>query len=257
MEFLGDVVMWFTDPANWQGVDGLVNRTREHVLMCVVALLAAMAVALPLGLAIGHTGRGATGAVNATNLGRAIPSLAILIFGADQLGIGAPPAFVALVLLAIPPMVINAMAGVGGVDPEVKESAVGMGLTGGQLLTRVEVPIGMPLIMAGVRTSGVQTVATATLAAFVGWGGLGRYIIDGLATRDFVEVSAGAITVAVLSVLTEVGLGALQRALVPKGLSAGSASGAELLAPDAEDEAVIREGRERVGALAGPPRDLS
>lgn len=237
MEFLGDVVGWFADPANWRGVDGLLNRTREHLVMCALALLAAMAVALPLGLAIGHTGRGGTVAVNVSNLGRAIPSLAILIFAADQLGIGAPPAFVALVLLAIPPMVINTMAGVAGVDAEVKESARGMGLTGRQLLARVEVPMGMHLIMAGVRTSGVQIVATATLAAFVGWGGLGRYIIDGLATRDFVEVSAGAITVAVLSVITEVGLGAVQRVLVPKGLAAGSASGAELLAPDAEGEA--------------------
>lgn len=219
MDLLGDIVAWFADPASWQGEDGLVHRTWEHVTMCVAALVTALVIALPVGLALGHTGRGGPVVINIANLGRAVPSFAIIVIAAKAYGIGATPAFIALVALAVPPIVTNAMTAVQGVDDEVKESALGMGLTGLQVLTRVEVPMGMPLIMAGVRTSGVQIVATASLAAIVGWGGLGRYIIDGLATRDFVRVSVGAIAIAVLSILAEVALGALQRALVPRGLS--------------------------------------
>ncbi len=219
MEFLADVLAWFTDAANWQGEDGMPHRLWEHATMCVASLLCAGALALPVGLVLGHTGRGGALAINVANLGRAIPSFAIIVLAAQFLQeIGAKPAFIALVALAIPPMVTNTLTAIEGVDPEVTESARGMGLTGWQVLTRVEVPMGMPLIMAGIRTSGVQIVATATLAALVGWGGLGRYIIDGLATRDFVEVFAGAFAVAVLSVLVEVALGALQKRLVPRGL---------------------------------------
>jgi osmoprotectant transport system permease protein len=197
------------------------HRVWEHLTMCLAALVTAGVIALPVGLFLGHTGRGGALAINISNLGRAVPSFAIIVLAAQWFEeIGAKPAFIALVALAIPPMVTNTLTAVAGVDPEVRESAVGMGLTGPQVLARVEVPMGMPLIMAGVRTSGVQIVATATLAALVGWGGLGRYIIDGLATRDFVEVFAGAFAVAVLSILAEVALGAVQRVLVPRGLRA-------------------------------------
>lgn len=218
VDFLADVVAWFSDGAHWQGVDGMPHRLWEHVTMCALALVSAVALALPVGLFMGHTGRGGALAINVSNLGRAIPSFAIIVIAAQVYGIGATPAYLALVALAIPPIVTNTFTAIQGVDPEVKESALGMGLTGRQVLTRVELPMGMPLIMAGVRTSGVQIVATATLAALVGWGGLGRYVIDGLATRDFVEVFAGAFSVAILSIVAEVGLGQLQRLLVPKGL---------------------------------------
>jgi osmoprotectant transport system permease protein len=235
VEFLGDVVAWFTDGSNWSGEDGMPHRLWEHTVMCVLSLVSAAAVALPIGMLIGHSGRGGALAINIANLGRAIPSFAIIVLAAQYLEeIGAKPAYIALVALAIPPMVTNTLTAIEGVDPEVKESALGMGLTGRQVLTRVEVPMGMPLIMAGVRTSGVQIVATATLAALVGWGGLGRYIIDGLATRDFVEVFAGAFAVAVMSIVAEVGLGALQARLVPKGLrlERGGASPLRALEPD-------------------------
>jgi osmoprotectant transport system permease protein len=218
VEFIGDVVAWFSDGANWTGEDGMPHRLWEHVTMCLAALLTAAALALPIGLFMGHTGRGGSIAINVSNLGRAVPSFAIIVLAAQVYGIGATPAFIALVALAVPPMVTNSFTAIQGVDPEVKESALGMGLTGPQVLARVELPMGMPLIMAGVRTSGVQIVATATLAALVGWGGLGRYIIDGLATRDFVEVFAGAFAVAVLSIIAELLLGGLQRLLVPRGL---------------------------------------
>lgn len=235
MEFLADALAFFTTAAHWWGSDGILHRTQEHVVMSALSLLTAMALALPVGLVLGHTGRGGSLAINLSNLGRAVPSFAIIVLTASIVGIGAKPAFIALVALAVPPMVTNTYTAIRGVDDEVREAAVGMGLTGGQVLRRVEVPMGLPLIMAGIRTSGVQVVATATLAALVGWGGLGRYIIDGLATRDFVEVFAGAVLVAVLSLLVEIALGLLQRAVVPAGLAAR-------VVPEADTDLVVVPG---------------
>jgi osmoprotectant transport system permease protein len=186
--------------------------------MSGAATLAAIAIGLPVGLALGHTGRFAFLAVNVSNVGRAIPSFALLVLGVQLFGIGAKPAFIALVALAIPPIVTNAYTGVRQVDRDVVEAARGMGMTERGILARVEVPVAMPLVMAGVRTAGVQVVATATLAAVVAWGGLGRYIVDGLAQKDTVQVFGGALIVAVLSMATELGLGLLQRALTPAGL---------------------------------------
>jgi osmoprotectant transport system permease protein len=235
MEFLADALAFFTTAAHWWGSDGILHRTQEHVVMSGLSLLTAMALALPVGLVLGHTGRGGSLAINLSNLGRAVPSFAIIVLTASIVGIGAKPAFIALVALAVPPMVTNTYTAIRGVDAEVREAAVGMGLSGAQVLRRVEVPMGLPLIMAGIRTSGVQVVATATLAALVGWGGLGRYIIDGLATRDFIEVFAGAVLVALLSLLVEIALGLLQRAVVPAGLAAR-------VVPEADADLVVVPG---------------
>jgi osmoprotectant transport system permease protein len=218
VDFLRSVVTYFSTATNWWGTEGIVHRLQEHVGMSAAALLTAMAIALPLGLVLGHTGRGGPVAINLSNLGRAVPSFAIIVLMASVVGIGAKPAYIALVALAVPPMVTNTYTAIRGVDREVREAAVGMGLTGRQVLARVEVPMGLPLMMAGIRTSAVQVVATATLAALVGWGGLGRYIIDGLATRRFDEVFAGAVLVAILSLLVEIALSLLQRVIVPTGL---------------------------------------
>ena len=228
MEFLSGVVDWFTTAANWWGSEGMVHRLQEHVTMSAAALATAMAIALPVGLVLGHTGRGGPLAVNLSNLGRAVPSFAIIVLMASVVGIGAKPAYIALVALAVPPMVTNTYTAIRGVDRDVREAAEGMGLTGRQVLARVEVPMALPLVMAGIRTSAVQVVATATLAALVGWGGLGRYIIDGLATRDFHEVFAGALLVAVLSLLVEVALSALQRVVVPSALQSRLVATADL-----------------------------
>jgi osmoprotectant transport system permease protein len=133
-------------------------------------------------------------------------------------GIGAKPAYIALVALAIPPIVTNAYTGIRQVDPDVVEAARGMGMREQRILVGVELPVAMPLVMAGIRTAGVQVVATATLAAVVAWGGLGRYIVDGLAQKDTVQVFSGALIVAVLSMAAELGLALLQRALTPAGL---------------------------------------
>lgn len=240
MDFLADVARWFGDPAHWQGEDGIPNRLTEHVGMTIVVVATAVAMALPVGLTMGHTGRGGGLAINVSNLGRAIPSFAIIVLAAQVFGIGATPAYIALVALAIPPMVTNTYTAIRGVDEDVREAARGMGLTGGQILGRVEVPMGIPLIMAGVRTSSVQVVATATLAALVGWGGLGRYIIDGLSVRDFPRVFAGALLVALLSLVVELALGWLQRTLVPAGLRVGLADEEVLSArPGAAAVAVV------------------
>jgi osmoprotectant transport system permease protein len=218
MGFLADVVRWFTTGAHWHGVNGIPHRFYEHVLMSGAAVVVAAAVALPLGILLGHINRGGALAINLANVGRAIPSFAILVLATQLVGIGARPAFFALIALAVPPMVTNSFVGVRDVDREVRESARGMGMTGGQVLRRVELPMAVPLVLAGVRTAAVQVVATAGLAALVAWGGLGRYIVDGLSQRDYVQVFAGAVLVAVLSILTEVVLGGVQRALVPPGL---------------------------------------
>ncbi len=224
MNFFGEVFDWFTTAANWEGGNGIPHRLWQHVTMSLVATLVAATLALPLGLWLGHRGRGGFLAISLSNVGRAVPSFAILVLAVQLFGIGATPAFVALVALAIPPIVTNAYVGVREVDPDVRESARGMGMTGRQVLRRVELPLAAPLIMAGIRTAAVQVVATATLAAVVAWGGLGRYIVDGLAQRDFVEVFAGAVLVALLSVATELLLAGVQRLVVPGGLRRGDSA---------------------------------
>ena len=218
MEFLGDVVAWFADGEHWRGTNGIPHRVFENLAMSAAAVATAAAVALPLGLVLGHLNRGGALAINVSNVGRAISSFAILVLATELVGIGATPAFCALVALAVPPMLTNAFVGVREVDGDVRESARGMGMTGRQVLTRVELPMALPLVMAGVRTAAVQVVATATLAALVAWGGLGRYIVDGLAQQDYVQLFAGALLVAGVSVLTELVLGGLQRLIVPVGL---------------------------------------
>ena len=219
MKFLGDVVTWFTTSSHWHGTNGIPHRVEEHVLMSAAAVVAALVVALPPSLLLGHLRKFGALAVNLSNVGRAIPSFAVLVFSVQIVGIGAQPAFIALFVLAVPPLVTNGYVGMAGVDEEIRDSARGMGMTGWQSISRIELPVALPVILAGVRTAAVQVVATASLAALVAWGGLGRYIIDGLAQRDFVQVFAGALLVAVLSILTELGLALLQRLVVSAGLT--------------------------------------
>ncbi|MBV9041989.1 MAG: ABC transporter permease [Acidimicrobiia bacterium] len=219
MKFLGDVLAWFATGSHWQGTNGIPHRVFEHLVMSGAAVGAALLVAMPPSLYLGHLRRFGSIAINFTNAGRAIPSFAVLVLAAQIFGIGAEPAFIALFVLAIPPLVTNSYVGMADVDPEIRDSAKGMGMTGWQSLWHVELPVALPVVLAGVRTAAVQVVATATLAALVAWGGLGRYIIDGLAQRDFVQVFAGAFLVAVLSVLTELVLALLQRFTVSAGLT--------------------------------------
>lgn len=226
MEFLHALFAWFADPVNWQGSDGIPMRTFEHIWYSLFAALAAVAIGLPIGLLVGHTNKGGEVAVNASNLGRAIPSFGIIVLAWTLAGFGYLPVWVALTALGLPPIVTNSYVGVRSVDPEAREAGEGMGMTGAQILFRVEVPIAMPLIMAGIRTSVVQIVATTTIAAFITLGGLGRYIFDGLPQQQYEAVVAGALLVALLSLLVEYGLGRLQDLVVPRGLRDRAAAAA-------------------------------
>ena len=226
MSVVNEVIAWLTNAAQWSGPDGIPVRTLQHIWYSLLATAIAAAIALPIGVFVGHTGRGGLLAVNTTNLGRAIPSLGIIILMFTLVGFGLVPVLVTLTALAIPPIVTNSYIGVRSVDPEVREAAEGMGMRGRQVLWRVELPVAMPLIMAGIRTSAVQVVATATLAAFVGLGGLGRYLIDGFSQRDLAEVVGGAILVAVLSLVTELALARVQTLVVSDGLSGRGAAAA-------------------------------
>lgn len=227
MEFLGEVAAWFADPDNWTGQAGILNRLAEHLWISGIALSAAIAIGLPLGLFIGHTGRWAVTVVAIANIGRAVPSLgfiglAFLALLPLGLGLGPLPAILALTALGIPPVVVNTYAGLRDVDADLLEAARGMGMHEGEVLLRVEVPIALPVILAGVRTSAVQIVATATLATVVGGGALGELILIGFNIRDQAQIVGGAVIVAMLSIATEVGFAAIQRAATSPGLREAS-----------------------------------
>jgi osmoprotectant transport system permease protein len=191
---------------------------RTHVTLSVVALLIAIAIALPVAMAIRNSSLSAALAVNVGNIGRAVPSLAILALCQPFLGFGFDTALVALTALAIPPILINASTGLREVDRGVIDAARGMGLSGSQILARIQLPIAAPVIFAGIRTSAVQVVASATLATFIGGGGLGDLIVEGTQLNDNAILLAGSLSVAVLAIITEAGFGALERGMTPKGL---------------------------------------
>lgn len=223
MDFLGEVAAWFADPAHWSGPAGIPNRVVQHVQLSAFAIVAAAVVALPSGAWLGHVRRGGLLALSIVNIGRAIPSFAIVAVALPitirlGLGFGFWPTWLAVFLLAMPPMFTNTYTAIREADPDAVSAARGMGLHERQVLLRVELPLGAPLIIAGMRVASVQVVATAPLGALVGWGGLGRFIIDGLAVRDFPQVFAGALLVALLAVVTEIAYGVAERIVLPRGV---------------------------------------
>jgi osmoprotectant transport system permease protein len=212
-ELFKNLGSWLTSGAQWSGSDGIIHRLAEHLQYSLLATLIAAAIGLPLGLLIGHTGRGAFLAINLASFGRALPTvgLVVLVFLAG--GLSMLPVYVALVALAVPAIVTNTYAGMTAVDPDVKDAARGQGMRGHQVLFQVELPLALPLIMTGLRLALIQVVATATIAAYVSFGGLGRYVFDGLAQRDLVQVLGGAVLVAVVAVVLDLLLSTLQRFL--------------------------------------------
>lgn len=214
---VGAVIAWFLDPSHWAGSNGVPVRVIEHLVLSGLAIGIGAAAALPAGLAIGHTGRAELVAVAIAGLGRAVPSYALLILFVPFLGLGFASALPALVLLSIPPILVNAVAGLRDVDAETTEAGRGMGMTEWQVLRDVELPAALPAIVAGLRTSAVQVVATATLAALVAGGGLGRYIVDGFALQRYDRLVAGAILVAILALLTERAFTIAQRGFERRG----------------------------------------
>jgi osmoprotectant transport system permease protein len=216
MSTVSDTAAWLSDPAHWRGVDGVPHRLVEHLAVSSIAVAVGCVFALPIAFALGHFGRGGPLAVNLANASRAVPTFGLLILLAvTPVGFGNRAAVVALTLFAIPPLLTNAYLGVRDVDPEVREAARGMGMTGLQLLRRVELPLALPLVAAGLRTAAVQVVATATLAAYVGGGGLGRLIADGFGRADTPMTVAGGVLVAALALAVEIGLAGLQHWLTP------------------------------------------
>ena len=224
MTIFGDVARWFADPAHWQGSHGVPVRVLEHVELSGLAVAIALLLAVPLALYLGHTGRGGFVAINVANIGRALPSLALIGLGLAiaiplGLGLGFWPTLFALVPLAIPPIMTNTFVAIREVDRDVVDAARGMGFKESQILRSVEIPLGLPLILDGMRTASVNVVATATLGAIVAGGALGRFIVDGLALQEYDQLVAGAVLVALLAIVTEVAFGALARASAPPGMT--------------------------------------
>lgn len=229
MSFLSTALAWFADPVHYQGSDAVQIRVLEHIEVSGLAVLIGALVALPIGLWLGHTGRFGFIAVNLANLGRALPSLALLAFALPLafslgLGLGFWPTLISLVPLAIPPMLTNSYVAVRGVDRDVVDAARGMGLGGLGVLTRVELPLALPLVLAGMRTASVNVVATATLGALVAGGGLGRYIVDGLGLQEYDRLFAGALLVALLAIVVELIFGVVERNAVSPGIRATEAA---------------------------------
>lgn len=225
MGLIQDTVGWLLDPVHWEGRAGIPTRLLEHIGLSAVSLLIALAIALPIGLWIGHTGRGARLAVSLANLGRAIPSLAVMglvlpVTAAidPQIGFKIYPTVIAMVVLAVPPILVNAYAGIAGVDRELVEASRGMGMREAQILRRVEVPVALPVIAGGIRSGAVQIVATATLGAIFGGPGLGRYIVEAISQNDDAMLFGGVVLVAGLSLVTELVFALAQRGLTSPGL---------------------------------------
>lgn len=223
---MNDLLTWLTDATHWSGEDGIPHRLLEHLTYSGIAVLIAAVIAIPLGLFVGHTGRGRFVVVNLAGAARAIPSLGLLFIAVLWLSprLSGDLAFVVpceivLVVLAIPPILAGAYSGVEQVDPAARDAAKGMGMRGFEVLTEVELPCALPLIFSGLRSGTLQVVATATIAATAGLGGLGRFLIDGLSVRDFGQMAGGAVLVALLALAVDVVFAVVQRFLVSPGLT--------------------------------------
>jgi osmoprotectant transport system permease protein len=210
---MSGVWAWLTDPAHWTGDEGIPHSLQQHLVISCWAMLIAVVVAVPFAVLAGHFGRGGTLLVAVGNIGRAIPTYAVIVILAltDQVGVGALAVVLALALFALPPMLVNTYVAVREVDPDVKDAARGMGMTGSQLLRRVELPLAFPLTFAGFRTAFVQVVATATFGSLVGAGTLGQIIVNGFSVQDYDEMYAGVVIVAVVCIGIDLLLAGIQR----------------------------------------------
>src|SRR6266446_4310630 len=201
------------DPKN-----DFLGQTIEYLKLCGISIGAAIVIGVVLGALVTRNAFLAFIAVNLSGLMRAIPIIAVLILFVPIFGIGLLPAIIALIVIGIPPILLNTYTGIRGIDPAMIEAAKGMGMTTLQIATRIQAPLVTPLVAAGIRTSAVQIIATATLAAFIGAGGYGDYIVDGISVFNYTELIVGAVSVAILALLVEVFMSWLQRVLTPDGL---------------------------------------
>ena len=225
------LVTFLADAANWQSETGIPNRLLEHIFISLFAVVVAASIALPLGFYIGHTGRLQLLGINLANIGRAVPSYAVMVMllpvmlglapvlGYDpRLGLRFLPIFIAMVLLAVPPILVATYAGIQEVDRDLTESSRGMGMSERQILGNVELPLASPVIVGGFRIALLQVIATATIGAFLAGGGLGRFIIDGIARRDDGMLYAGVLLVAILAIGSDVILAQVQKRLTSRGV---------------------------------------
>ena len=218
MNFLLDALAWIADPARWPGPDGIATRLGEHLAYSAIGVAIACLIGIPVGWWVGHTRRGRGLAVGLSGAARALPTLGVVTLLGILLGIGLVGPMVAFVALALPSVLAGAYAGVEAVDPQAVDGARASGMTEAQVLTRVEVPLGLPLLVGGIRSAFLQVVATATLAAYVGAGGLGRYLFLGLKTQDYPQMLAASLLVVALALVCDLAFAVLQRAATPAGV---------------------------------------
>ena len=223
---MGVIWNYLGDPAHWSGSDGVPARVLEHLEYTFLALAFVCLIALPLGLYVGHTGRGSVAIAGTANALRALPDFGLLVYVVLLISGRLPaglayllPSVLVLVILGIPAVLSATYAGIQAVDPAARDAAKGMGMTGSQVLWRVEVPNALPLILSGVRSSMLQIVATATIAAYVSLGGLGRFIIDGQSQRDYSQMAAGAVLVGLLAIVLDLLVAGIQRLVVSPGVT--------------------------------------
>ena len=244
MTLFEESINWMLDPANWVGPGGIPTRLLEHLIFTFVTLLIASAIAVPLGYLIGHTGRGRGLAVAVSGGLRALPTLGLLTLVALWVGIGLEAPSVALTVLAIPPVLAGAYTGFEAIDRATIDAARAVGMSEGQIVRKVEIPLGLPLLIGGLRSGTLQVVATATLAAYVADFGLGRYLFSGLKTRDYAEMLGGSILVILLALVLEGIFSVIQRIVVPPGVKAGRPTEvrSRSVRPRPEMESTIAEG---------------
>jgi osmoprotectant transport system permease protein len=223
---VGVIVDFLGNGANWSGSDGIPHRVLEHLEYTFLALVFVCAIALPLGLYVGHTGRGSVAIAGTANALRALPDFGLLVYVVLLISGNLPatlayllPSIIVLVVLGVPAVLSGTYAGIRNVDPAARDAAKGMGMSGTQVLWRVEVPNALPLIISGVRSSMLQIVATATIAAYVSLGGLGRFILDGQAVRDYSQMAAGAVLVGGLAIVLDLLSAGIQRLVVSPGVT--------------------------------------
>ncbi|MER6348419.1 ABC transporter permease [Streptomyces sp. NPDC001595] len=223
MNVLNFVDAFFSDGAHWHGYDGIPTRLLEHLRYTLMALGVAAAVGLPIGLLTGHTGRGGNALALIATAARALPSFGLMVLMFITLGLGLAPVMIPLVVLAVPPILVTTYEAVRSVDPAPVDAARGMGMREPEVLFRVELPVALPLILSGLRSAAIQIVSTATIAAYVSFGGLGRYIVDGLYQRDYEKVVGGATLVAAMALATLALFWAVGRLAVSRGVRGGGA----------------------------------
>lgn len=226
MNLFVDAWLWLIDPVNWQGSGSIPVRIGEHLFYTGLAMVAAALIATPLGWLIGHTGRGRELAVGISGAARALPTFGLLFLFVMLVGVTlrGPSTVLVLVLLAIPPILAGAYAGLEVIDRRTIDAARGLGMTEWQILWKVEVPLGLPLLLGGLRSATLQVVATATLAAYVNLGGLGYDIVQGISLRRYDQMLGAAILVILLALLFDALFAVLERYAIPRGVRAGRAT---------------------------------